>query len=531
MNNYFSWRSYMPPDISMTDIPDIVLQELYQYPLDGIPISADDNQWSVVLSKIGEDKSKWSNSNLAVAINHLTHPEGWHNSNEPFGPESPTGINYIMMYFHLNKCSINIHKNITGEELLQLWDLNNCNKEYLLAYISRALNQNRLDKSTLVQIAAMIPRITLPEGYDYHDIDYIASGEAYIRPVCNNSAIVIAAKEYNVDLTIASDPLIEFYHLKSQMDSSNEYVPSDVNMLRYPNSWDLCKSFNPELPPNVYQYTTLLRLIYEEGYTEDEVHDMNIYNKLTDITTSENFYFGSYPKMQRYSIIDMNESHEVNDADIICYGIRDESLKWITISELLTYWRQYQRLWNPFTDKPFTTQHQRKFHTWLYINNNTELIRQYTILQTETQSTTNEIRQILDLPDSYDILSKLWNLTMYLRGWNGKSQVPIEHAPRIHQVEPMIEERYAEIVIQIYQHPVLNLPLINFDGINYYPAEMTEGNNIRERLDIINQGEHYQNTLSCIRVSSNILANTINYYSTLINKPLFVPGELAIISD
>lgn len=514
-------------------IPNIVMEEYNIYKGRGIVSEIDsDDKWRTILGRYGEE---WSSNSIKIAKNHLLNPSGWGNSKNNFSANMPNGVNYIMMYYCLRKNGTPINKNITQEQMLLLWVFYNSDNNYLKVYINRVLNTQPVTHDTLVNIAMLLPRLQSNDKYDYYDIEYITTRDYLyeLDPNTNNMAIVLAAKNYKVDLTLADDPLHEYYNLNQQMNDSNSYIPTDINMLSYPNLWNLSKSFNSQLPPSIYTEDIICDLLYEEGFIQDDIDDIDdTYDMLLQTISNENIYFGLHPRLAETSIIDLEIVDNVNPDEIISYGIRDKYLKWITIDELIRCWQYSKSIINPFTNIQFTERELRKLQRWMYAGSGKEkLLKLMLDLEITQQEVKDKISELISLPDAYQILEKLWETVMYLRGWDGQGSYPIAKSERKISLEPEIEIKYAENIGKIYNHPILELPLINSNGINYSIAAEEDGNTIKSRLDIINQGNHYQNTLSCIRVSSNILAYTINYYLTLLGYPKYQPENLEIISD
>jgi len=136
-------------------------------------------------------------------------------------------------------------------------------------------------------------------------------------------------------------------------------------------------------------------------------------------------------------------------------------------------------------------------------------------------------------------MTDLLELSMYMRGWSGSGPYPIREAPvsNQHLVDINVTQSLAKFIDTCNNLGeigliILNLPIMKYiSGTFQSSNDPSQGLTIRERLDIIKQGENINNTNSCIRLSSNWLAATYYYYCQIIGMvPLFNIEHLRSIS-
>jgi len=130
-----------------------------------------------------------------------------------------------------------------------------------------------------------------------------------------------------------------------------------------------------------------------------------------------------------------------------------------------------------------------------------------------------------------DAVNKLFHLSMYMRGWLGDGEYPIQRAPVDNQA--IVDLNVTEALIRFEeacQHLedigriILDLPLLKYKAGEFHPTT-TEGNRtIAERIEIVKAGDDHNNFDSCIRLSSNLLAVSSYRYMKILG--IAVPFEV-----
>lgn len=111
-------------------------------------------------------------------------------------------------------------------------------------------------------------------------------------------------------------------------------------------------------------------------------------------------------------------------------------------------------------------------------------------------------------------VKKLFELSMYMRGWMGKGDYPVEKAPVDNQVIVDLNVTAAILEFELACSElgeigcvILDLPLLKYRAEDFHLiSSVTNGRTIREKIDIVKAGDEHDNYDSCIRLSSNYLA-------------------------
>lgn len=133
-----------------------------------------------------------------------------------------------------------------------------------------------------------------------------------------------------------------------------------------------------------------------------------------------------------------------------------------------------------------------------------------------------------------DIFTKLFLLAMHMRGWNGSDDHPLAErkcqnfTERFEEIEETSTQGLRELIQLINELPdatkimVKGLPLIKLserDKTYYRSTNPDEGLTLYDRLVLISTKP--DSVYACMRLSSNYLAATAQYYNALINSKNF----------
>jgi hypothetical protein len=124
---------------------------------------------------------------------------------------------------------------------------------------------------------------------------------------------------------------------------------------------------------------------------------------------------------------------------------------------------------------------------------------------------------------------------MTMRGWLHEGPYPIKSAPVDNQslVDMHVSQEFSNLeglCIDKYSF-FLDLPLLNYREEFYPSNDGVQGLTIRDRLNIVKNGDEHGNYSSCIRLTSNWLCYTAYYlYHVLGLEVPFVLEELRNIS-
>ena len=389
-----------------------------------------------------------------------------------------------------------------------------------------------------------------------------------IQPNTEIEACVLAALNYRYDLTSAKYPIYEYQQLNL---CESTYIPSDPNMIEKfrddEYSYRIDYTFNPHLPRTFYTDVILKDLAIEEGFVNEDFRRDDPYELLQYACLSKTFYHGKYPTIINSETPILYESvKELDSAVCICYGVKNESLIAFTYIELAKYFDTECNFLNPCPTSLIS-------HNSITNTNNsssrnmTELFELRSIRKLKKLckyircTTINDGREILyetimkievfleekglyglQLLRTYQksqyqekiifekIFNSLFELCMYMRGWIGYGEYPITDAPVDNQND--VDLRVTEAMIKFEQictetpkteeisKMILDLPLLRYrDNTFSAISDENQGCTIGERIKLVKQGENIDVIISCIRISSNLLAASYYRYCDILGLP------------
>lgn len=330
-----------------------------------------------------------------------------------------------------------------------------------------------------------------------------------ISPRTSSEAIALAAINYNIDISFALDPILEYDNLQN---TSGNYIPKDFHLLKKfysdPSCLKLDIHFNPMLPPELYVGVSLRSLALDEGYTDMDISEEGPYSLLQTAAFSETFFHGkgSSEIKNKETFSDYEPIRDISSSKIIRFGSRIPKGGWPSASvssEAFTYrelgilFRNFRSFRHPIDGKPFTKLQIRKLKLLcekVYSDDQNEDVEERRsllesihfvefLLSGELQSAATLCKihkegfgNILN-----DIFKCLLELGFYMRSWDGISPYPVEDAPfdnenpgnvyiNVTNHIILFEEKCqnAENLYSGIGNIILNVPLIMYDQTGYY---------------------------------------------------------------
>jgi hypothetical protein len=383
-----------------------------------------------------------------------------------------------------------------------------------------------------------------------------------IVPETNSEAILLAAKLFRRDITLAADPVCEYAHLKkcTVSPTANGYFPLDakVKELYLINSsiLDLETTFNPHLPEDVYRADDLKAMALNEGYSLFDLSNESAYSLLQTVWYSNTFYHGSplpgCEIINTTTVVDDDPIDQVSSNALVCYGTRERCYvyKYKDLEQCFAIHKYFKVPCKMRPESPqieifdkVVLQKLRKMCDYVYRKDTPESIEarlklKKTMIDVEFYCDA-ALRVIYNFKEMYTpetkvIIEKaihnLFLIAMAMRGWTGEGAYPIEDAD-VKDSNDVIEVRVTIAYINFEATMVemgelaktfLGLPLIYHDESGYIVSSDTnEGLNIGERLEIARAGETHANLSSCIRLTSNWFAATVYRVCEILGLPQF----------
>lgn len=455
-------------------------------------------------------------------------------------------INYLRMDINvlISKSKLFIEKHATSSDLINILISNNNPKN----------NDNNYNSP--IDIKYLPNSITKYDSLAklYKTLTSIKDLQRRVLPSTDEGSIALAAINYATDISKSQCPLEEYEILRTQ---KIVYEPIDPWLkywyLENPDLFNLSKTFNPLFPQSFYSKEQLFGLAKKEGYNEKELSKNNHYELMQLAYISDTFYTGPLPRIKGdITIIDLDKLLEIPHGQLLCYGQMEILLYPISISELIDLFTANQNFTSPFeANKIFSLTSINKLKNILIyphgpnpkikIDSETLNIRKKLLdiiadiqLFNEDESTSNLVTTYKKSDSSTKLsIKKLLNiileLGMYMRGWLGTEQYPVEESVVLHENEPTVAVNvtdaitdYEKMIESLGKIGTLmdNLPLVKYkDGEYQTSSSIKDGFTIGERIRIIKNGYKNKSVHSCIRMSSNWICSCAHKYIQALGFP------------
>lgn len=493
------------------------------------------------------DVRRWSPTNLLSAYRYLiSYADGTIKIPIDFeiGYQTPNKVTRVNLFIIYNKCLE------AGVQLSYQSDAFEIEKAYRLLQAESNLYVKQLNRllslglhGSIIPSLVKLP-INLPEEdfvisneincyplrkglisesvYENYTGRY-ASIDEDIIPEDHAGAVILAALKYQINISYAKDPSLEFYLLNNC--SIDQYQPLDSWMSYWysinKDLFNLNLTFDAWFPKKFYRINQLgKKLLSLEGV--ELASDSESYDQLEIVHNQDNFYQGKRPGISNTeSPISTELIANYLSSDILCYKVYREQVKTYAISkdDLLQYLHNTSTLVTPFNSSLiFSDQALNKIKI---IFSSQEINDKIDHLKALVDSDCQEFRRFRQLYDQHPeqqeqvskAVHKLLDLSMYMRGWDGQGSYPIESAITPPEFFDQLLINVTDCISDLEQlcNPlddldIRKLPLIFYNDKKYYRAtNPDDGLTIGQRIQIIRQGEDTKNEASCIRISSNCI--------------------------
>ncbi len=374
--------------------------------------------------------------------------------------------------------------------------------------------------------------------------------------------IIMALTRFAIDISHSTCPIEEYNIMKL---TTKEYVPCDpimtYNYIKNKDMYDVDVVFNPSFP--IQMYSDIVRLARDFGmarrsdfYEDDEINEEeDAYSYMQTVYLTSCWYRGWFPCLdKKTSNIELDHIDDIrNHSDIFVYA---------TGADLMTYGGKEQNSRNDKTSQgsegatratgvcdfdtldtilkqiklnglihPFSPPGKKIYMTDEEINrllflaqDNEELLN---VLNVQIQKK-NRLRNKLDVfiqkyrSSCVDtqllvqkIFSKLLEASMYMRGWDGIGDYPLETVASddielddsracdsLYELNLLIEESSKCGL----KRDILDIPLVKYEHKTnkYEPSrDSANGYTLSERLYLLAYGNMTENEYSCMKESSN----------------------------
>lgn len=394
-------------------------------------------------------------------------------------------------------------------------------------------------------------------NFERRDIDnvivskYIMDSTASY-PLNYEMAIAIAAVKYRIDISSAENPFLELYALQTKTFPFSQRMKT-IHRVN-PRAFDISAYFNPIFPKELYTQDELTHLADKNGIKRaGRINVDDIYGYLSVKFSLPSFYKSVAPQVTEFETpLALHNLNELTPrTPIVSFG-SEGKFHVYTVDELTEIFENYQ-MFKLGEDQPVTitavgdltrmiasaisqrsvTRAEKK--SWEKLGTIISVIEEL-FKQTDfhKESFINYYKESDDKSIIVKILKLILVLAMYMRGWNGKSVLPIKDKDIPRFTDQDYERKKLKANKRSFQtieklknltrnkigQDILELPLLEFfNGKFKISTEFQQGATIGERLKIIEQDLIIN---ACIGMSSNwLLASAYFYLDAISMKPDF----------
>lgn len=503
---------------------------------------------------VSQEETSWDQNNLLKAFNHLVS----YNNNIPerfvYGPKTnnnPLSYDVTMMYAYCSENGIRTNYNDTLNELAAYVRLSFANKHILLDTLITKLSL--MDTFGLINVLKET-KYCNNEDFVFSDsskesIVKLKNSDKIRTILTNEEAIIQSAKNYNIDISSSSTPSREFI----EMSKGSNFKPITDNAFQSnyklnPLYYDMTKYWKSDLSC-LYDEKSLMKLLSSECVNHNEISDPRHF--LYEITLTKNIYPGIIPEAKyTETFIYKTPFEEINTKHIISYGIlHTKDLIALTPEEITKFLRIHKEFKDFINHGEILSErilkklilicksfpHEQKYNELLDIIRDTKTLGNVMNSKMKefisyVKNCENATKEQINL-----MFDNMFKLAMYMRGWKEDKDYPLsasqcnKYAENFDEIETRVALSIKNLVEAINAMPdsmkmiIKSLPLIKFEekDKNYYRNTNTdEGITFYERLVFISTKP--DSMYSCLRLSSNFIASTSQYYNVLLNGKSYI---------
>lgn len=462
-------------------------------------------------------------------------------------PEEPEKLSPTLLYALCKQLDIRCNID-TGLDDMYFALKNYDNKDVLLTEAIRRLNET--NGCEIASIICQLPSINIP-AHSTYDLDFLSrvsrSEYSKIRPRNSSEAIVLSALTKRIDLSQAIAPMIEYSRLRTQ----RVYHPVDVGIVSYISNGGtihMDEKFNVNLPQILYSEEVIVNLAENEGYVAS---DISPYNYLVTCTKTNTFYHGisKSSNIGNDSLVLGDLVADANMESLVSYGIianennHPATCVAYSYKDLLQTFNSLGDFIDPMSvdRNPFPPGSIRKLQKLCEISRRySETNIEHKIRMDLSESISricSDIASIFRVYEAYiasPFASRfawcMFKLAMYMRGWDGVGEYPIERAPVDDQIQVDIQVSGALVEIHKVIEDEMNSKTsitagnitvdtgCDLPSIVYEKHRYRTGTTLGSKIGLVMDGESTEDINSCIRLNSNYFLTSSVYLLKLMGE-------------
>jgi hypothetical protein len=503
---------------------------------------------------VSQKETSWDESNLIKAFNHIV---GFNNAipdSFVYGPKTnnnPTSYDVTMLYAYCVDNGIRTNCTDTLNELSAYVRLSFAKRHVLL--------DNLVAKISQIDIFGLINILKESKYGDKQEfvfsersndtVEKIKDGHILRTIFTNEEAIVYAAKKYNIDMSSSTCPSREILEL---IKSDNYRPVLDDNFKHNykinPSYYDMTKFWKSKLS-SLYTEKMLMTLLSNECVNYKDISDPRRF--LHEITLTKNIYPGIVPDCDyTETFVYKTPFSELNPRHIISYGVLNSNkLIALTPNEITSFLRLHKDFKDFLSEGEIMSERNLKkliliCKTFPHEDKYSELLD--TIRETKTIGIVmnSKMKEFISYVNNCDENTKsqinvmfdtMFKLGMTMRGWEEGSDYPLsdhqttDFAMKYDEIETRSINMIKSILDTINgmsdttKMIIKSLPLIKLsekDKTYYRNTNSDEGLTFYDRLMLISTKP--DSIYSCLRLSSNYIVSTAQYYNVLLNSKSYI---------
>jgi hypothetical protein len=511
----------------------------------------DDKTLDKISLFVSQNETNWDKKNLIKALNHIVNYDLSLDCNFTYGSktnETPLSYDATMLYSFCIDKGIETIKTDTLEDLSTYVRLSFAKRYALLDALSVKVTQMNIP--TIINVLKYSRK--RENDFTFSDntkkiLDILKNKEIERSLITDEEAIVTAFRKNGLDISSSTCPSRELI----QLQTKQRFIMDDNFVSNYklnPVYYDINRFWKSHLS-SLYLERNITSLLNNECVNHSDISDPKQF--LYETTLTKGIYQGLIPGCKyTETYIYKIPFEEINPKYIISYGIMDNcSFLAFTPEEIIDFlnthkdFRDFSNQGEVMTDRNIKkmTTICKNFPQEKPFSDLLKTIRDIKMLGKVIDSKMKEF--MVHLQKSGDgtkgevsaIFKRLLDLGMYMRGWDGGTEYPLteekcrNYAERYDEIETIVLEKMRELNESINALSdttkilVKSLPLIKLsekDKSYYRSTNYEEGLSFYERLMLISTNP--DSIHACLRLSSNYIISSSQYYNALINNRNFI---------
>lgn len=505
---------------------------------------------------VSQKETSWDEQNLLKAFHHIVSYNNIIPESFVYGPKTnnnPLSYDVTMMYAFCLENGIRTNYNDSLNELAAYVRLSFAKRHILLDTLVTKLSQ--MDTFGLINVLKE-SKYGNKEEFVFSDSSRETiqklknNNKISIRTILTNEeAIVHAAKNYHIDISGSSCPSREILEL-CKVQNYKPIIEDNFqrNYKLNPMYYDMTKYWKSELS-SLYDEKSLMMLLSNECVNHSEISDPRQF--LYEITLTKNVYPGIIPDAKyTETFVYKTPFDELNTKHIISYGIlHTRDVVALTPEEITKFLRTHKEFKDFVNEGEILSErnlkklilicksfpHEQKFNQLLCTIRDTKTLGN--VMNSKMKEFISYVKNCEENTKTQinSMFDSMFELGMMMRGWEDGKDFPLSseqcssYAENYDEIETRVMNSIKDLIESIgtmsdaTKMIIKSLPLIKLsekDKSYYRNTNSDEGITFYERLMLISTNP--DSIYSCLRLSSNYIVATSQYYNVLLNGKSYI---------